>query len=259
MGNSVTYQSPSNNCSLEEVFAFVQMTFAEACILTLEGGERKKPPKVRHFVDGKSDALPIIQTIRTLVCKGQWNLIRSNEDFQNLAAALPNLNEWHGCYAKPKSKSYISMAAILPQLPQHLTHLNICLEADYRRENVSPLFFRKVGLKTHFCIEMAKAIPTLEHLAYTGRVCHHFFDHAAKLSNPRDSRLKSVDLIVKNVCRPNFPWNDGSGITDMAFIMAFEALVISGAKALDRLAALDFLRIRFIDLGNFPCLIQSLH
>jgi hypothetical protein len=258
-GNSVTYQSPSNNCSLEEVFAFVQMTFAEACILTLEGGERKKPPKVRHFVDGKSDALPIIQTIRTLVCKGQWNLIRSNEDFQNLAAALPNLNEWHGCYAKPKSKSYISMAAILPQLPQHLTHLNVCLEADYRRENVSPLFFRKVGLKTHFCIEMAKAIPTLEHLAYTGRVCHHFFDHAAKLSNPRDSRLKSVDLIVKNVCRPNFPWNDGSGITDMAFIMAFEALVISGAKALDRLAALDFLRIRFIDLGNFPCLIPSLH
>jgi hypothetical protein len=151
------------------------------------------------------------------------------------------------------------MAAILPQLPQHLTHLNVCLEADYRRENVSPLFFRKVALKTHFCSEMAKAIPTLEHLAYTGRVCHHFFDNAAKLSNPRDSRLKSVDLIVKNVCRPNFPWNDGSGITDMAFIMAFEALVISGAKALDRLAALEFLRIRFIDLGNYPCLTQNLH
>jgi len=32
--------------------------------------------------------------------------------------------------------------------------------------------------------------------------------------------------------------------------MAFEALVISGAKALDRLAALDFLRIRFIDLES---------
>jgi hypothetical protein len=37
----------------------------------------------------------------------------------------------------------------------------------------------------------------------------------------------------------------------MAFILAFEALVLSGVKSLDRLSALDFLRIRFIDLGMF--------
>ena len=250
-GNSVTYQSPSNNCTLEEAFRFVKMTFAEACIMTLEGGERKKPPQVQRFVNAKSEALPVLETVRTLVCRGQWNLIRSNEDFQFIAAALPNLIEWHGSYAKPKSKSYISMATILPKLPQHLTHLNICIEADYRRENVSPMFFKKVALNTHFCVEMAKAIPTLEHLAYTGRICHQFFDHAAKLSSSRDSRLKSVDLIVKNICRPDFLWNDGSGITDMAFILAFEALVIAGVKALSRLGALDFLRIRFIDLGAY--------
>jgi hypothetical protein len=248
---SVTYQSPSNNCSLEEAFRFVQMTFGEACILTLEGGERKKPPMVRHFNDTTTTALPVISTIRTLVCKGQWNIIRSNDDFQNLAAALPNLNEWHGSYAKPKSKSYLSMATILPNLPRHLTHLNICLEADYRREAVLPLFVKKVGLKTHFCLEMAKAIPTLEHLAYTGRVCHCFFDNAARLSNSRTSRLKSVDLIVKNCCREQFLWNDGSGVTDLAFILAFEKLVLSGVKSLDRLAALEFLRIRFVDLGKF--------
>lgn len=250
-GNAISYQSPSNNCTLEEVFAFIQMTFEEACILTLEGGERKKPPMVRQFVNDQSFSLPLLEKIRTLVCKGQWNIIRSFEDFQNIAIALPNLQEWHGSYAKPKSKSYISMATILPKLPTNLTHLNICLEADYRREAVSPLFFKKVGLKTHFCVDMAKAIPTLEHLVYTGRVCHSFFDNAAKLSNPRESRLKSVDLIIKNICRPTFLWNDGSGITDMAFILAFEALVLSGVKSLDRLSALDYLRIRFIDLGMF--------
>lgn len=250
-GNAVSYQSPSNNCTLEEVFTFIQMTFAEACILTLEGGERKKPPMVRHFIDDECLPLPTLDKIRTLVCKGQWNIIRTEDNFLNIASALPNLQEWHGSYAKPKSKSYISMAAILPRLPSNLTHLNICLEADYRREAVSPLFFKKVGLKAHFCVEMAKAIPTLEHLVYTGRVCQSFFDNAAKLSKPRESRLKSVDLIIKNICRPTFLWNDGSGITDMAFILAFEALVLSAVKSLDRLSALDFLRIRFIDLGMF--------
>ncbi|KAE9367001.1 hypothetical protein N431DRAFT_445687 [Stipitochalara longipes BDJ] len=259
-GNTISYQSPSNNCTLEEVFAFVQMTFEEACILTLEGGERKKPPMVRQFIDDESFSLPLLENVRTLVCKGQWNIIRSFEDFQNIALALPNLQEWHGSYAKPKSKSYISMATILPKLPTNLTHLNICLEADYRREAVSPLFFKKVGLKTHFCVEMAKAIPTLEHLVYTGRICQSFFDNAAKLANPRESRLKSIDLIIKNICRPTFLWNDGSGITDMAFILAFEALVLSGVKSLDKLSALDFLRIRFIDLESpLPALNPYFH
>lgn len=251
-GNIISYQSPSNNCTLEEIFSFVQMTFTEACILTLEGGERKKPPMVRHFVNDEVESLPRLDRIRTLVCKGQWNIVRSDEDFQNIAAALPNLNEWHGSYAKPKSKSYLSMATILPSLPQHLTHLNICLEADYRREAVSPLFFKKVTAKTHFCLELGKAIPTLEHLVYTGRVCSSFFESAAQLSNARTSRLKSVDLVIKNICRPNFLWNDGSGITDMAFILSFESLVMAGVKALDKLAALELLRIRFIDLGTFP-------
>lgn len=250
--NTITYQTPSNNCSLEEIFRFVQMTFGGACILTLEGGERKKPPMVQHFRFGTPEGskLPVIDTIRTLVCKGQWNLIRSNKDFQTIAAALPRLNEWHGSYAKPKSKAYLSMATILPHLPQNLTHLNICLEGDYRRESMCPSFFRKVGQQTHFCVQMARSVPTLEHLVYTGRVCHSFFDVAAQISNSRTTRLKSIDLVVKNCCRPSVQWNDGSGITDIAFIAAFESLVASGVRSLDRLAALEFLRIRFIDLGN---------
>lgn len=247
--NPVTYQTPDNNCTLSEIFQFVRNIFPEACILTLEGGERKKPPQVRQFRPDETK-LPTIDTIRTLVCKGQWNLIRTNEDFQNIAAALPNLNEWHGSYAKPKSKSYLCIAQIAPRIPQNITHINLCLENDYRREAVSPGFFRKVALKTHFCDELAKSIPTLEHLAYTGRVCRGFFDTAAKLSNPRTSKLKCIELIVKNCCRPTQQWNDGSGISDMSFISAFEALVLAGVRSLDKLAALEYLRIRFIDLES---------
>lgn len=36
----------------------------------------------------------------------------------------------------------------------------------------------------------------------------------------------------------------------MAFIQSFEALVHSGIRALDRLAVLECLKIRFIDLGE---------
>ncbi|KAJ5041671.1 uncharacterized protein L3040_005244 [Drepanopeziza brunnea f. sp. 'multigermtubi'] len=248
----ITYQTPENNCTLDEVFSFVKMTFGEACILTLEGGERKKPPMVQHFrtstTDPANTKLPVIKTIRTLVCKGQWNLIRTDQDFQNIANALPNLNEWHASYAKPKSKSYLSMATILPKLSETLTHLNVCLEADYRRETSVPFFFKKVNRVTHYCVEMAKAIPTLEHLSYTGRVCKSFFDHGAKISNPRRSRLKSIDIIAKNVCRPATDWSNGSGITEGGFVSAFEALVVSSVKSLDTLAALEFLRIRFLDL-----------
>lgn len=254
---TLTYQSPNNNCTLEEVFEFAQLTFSDACVLTLEGGDRKKPPKVRHFARERgSRSLPVLETINTLVCKGMWNIIRTNEDFQTIVAALPKLTEMHGSYAKPKSKSYLCMSTILPNLPYHLTNINICLENDFRREAVSPAFFRKVVQNTHFCVEMAKSIPTLEHFQYTGRVCRSFFDVAAGLSNSRTSRLKSIDLVVKNVCRPQSNqwnhWNDGSGITDMAFIHAFEALVHAGVRSLDRLPALESLKIKFIDLGKFP-------
>ncbi|POS85169.1 hypothetical protein EPUL_002137 [Erysiphe pulchra] len=250
----VSYQSPSDNSTLEQVFRFIQNTFDRVCILTLEGGERKKPPMVRYFQKyHPQNLLPELPSVRTLVCKGQWNIIRSNSDFENLAKALPNLTEWHAFYSKPKSKSYLSMATILPKLPHHLTHLNICLEADYRREAFIPEHAKKVRRKTHFCIEMARAIPTLEHLAYTGRICHEFFNTAALLSDPRESRLKTVDIVVKNVCRPSvheLGWGDGSIITDMKFISAFENLVVAALRSLERLAMIELLKIRFIDLES---------
>ncbi|KAM7199276.1 hypothetical protein V8F33_004524 [Rhypophila sp. PSN 637] len=54
--------------------------------------------------------MPQIESIRTLICKGQWNLITGADDFDTIVSALPNLQEWHGSYSKSKSKRYLTMA-----------------------------------------------------------------------------------------------------------------------------------------------------
>ncbi|KAH8594628.1 hypothetical protein B0O99DRAFT_513296 [Bisporella sp. PMI_857] len=249
-GIALPYQSPNNNCTLEEALRFVQMTFPEACVLSLEGGDRKKPPMVRHYRVRPlcNLKLPSLPMITTLVCKGQWNIMREDMDFHNIMTALPNLIEWHGVYARPKSKSYLCMATIFPKIPRHITHLNITMENEFRRESQCPEFFRKVAAKTHFCRDMAKAMPALEHFGYTGRICHCFFDDAAGLSSPRYSRLKSIEISVKNLCRPPLQWTESSGITDMSFIYAFEALVHSAVRSLHRLSSLRYIKIKYIDL-----------
>ncbi|KAK1826220.1 hypothetical protein QBC39DRAFT_27865 [Podospora conica] len=253
---NASYILPADNCSLEEAFYFVAETFPEACILTLEGGERKKAPKVRHRIrhqEGEqSRPMPKVETIRTLVCKGQWNLIRTGSDFDSIMSALPNLREWHANYTKPKSKSYINMAEILGK-PLHLTTLDLCIEADYRRETSCPAFFRKVWEKAHLCPKLAQAVasPSMERVSYTGRICRQFFqDLVAKQADPRQTRLKSIDLTVKNFCRHGAQFEMGSGITDMDFIAAFEAFVIKGIRALNRLQNVDYLRIRYVDLDS---------
>lgn len=251
---NASYVIPTDNCSLEEAFYFVSTTLPAVCVLTLEGGERKKAPRVRHHIleEGHEKPLPKIAPVRTLVCKGQWNLIRSDDDFDAIVYALPNLQEWHGNYSKAKSKSYLCMAAILPKLPQGLTSLSLNLEGvEYRRELSFPAYFLKVSNTLHFCTKLAEAAPSLEHFAYTGRVCRQFFDLLARLVDPRTTRLKSIDLTVRNCCRHVVHWNEsGSGITDMNFINAFEQLVLAGIRALGRLKAVEYLRIRYVDLDS---------
>lgn len=248
-----TYTLPTDNSSLEEVFYFIGTTFPDVQVLTLEGGDRRKAPKVKQFRNQKDGIkLSPIGSVKTLVTKGQWNLIRSLDDFIQILSALPSLEEWHGSYSRPKSKSYLTMASILQALPLRLTGLNLCLEADYRREPTCPPFFLKVMAQAHFCTKLATASPTLEHISYTGRVCHNFFELAAKLADPRTTRLKSIELTVRNCCRKSSQLHDsGSGITDMSFISAFEKLVLSAIRSMEKLTALEFLKIRYIDLGAF--------
>ncbi|TEA14042.1 hypothetical protein C8034_v003793 [Colletotrichum sidae] len=250
---NATYTLPANNCSLEEAFGFVSQALPDVCVMTIEGGERKKAPKVQHSWKRNPVGwhLPTLNSVRTLVTKGQWNLTRDDADFAAILGAFPNLNEWHGSYSKPKSKSYLTMASILPKLPTNLTYLNLCLESDYRRELTCPPFYMKVSNQVHFCTRLADATPALEHLAYTGRVCKAFFNMAAIRSDPRTTRLKTIDLTVKNCCRPVPQFHDsGSGIQDMNFIHAFEMLVLAGIHSMSTLKALDYLRIRFVDLDS---------
>ncbi|KXJ91302.1 hypothetical protein Micbo1qcDRAFT_204562 [Microdochium bolleyi] len=256
---SATYALPTDNASLEEIFYLVGTTFPDARVMTLEGGERKKAPRVKFTLAPASitkevtrEHLPIMPSIRTLVIKGQWNIIRSSIDWDVISRALPNLEEWHGTYAKPKSKSYLSMANILDGMDTKITRLNLCLECDYRREMTCPPYYAKVCEQVHWCEKLAKAASNLEHLSYTGRVCHCFFDSLARLTNPRETKLKTIDITVKNCCRPRgVQWNEsGSGITDMHFIGAFEALVLGGIRALERLKSVELLRIRYVDLDS---------
>lgn len=254
---NATYVLPRNNCTLEEVFEFAAATFPEVRVLTLEGGERKKAPMVRHFQVQDPIAprdLPIIPTVTTLVTKGQWNLARDNGDFSMILEALPNLKQWHSAYSKPKSKSYITISNFLPLLPSNIKDFRLSIEPDYKREPVIPPFYTKVAVKTHICRAMAGALPKLEHFSYTGRVCHSLFDIAAKLTNTRSTRLSSIDITVKNCCRPLSHFHEsGSGIQDMGFIDAFEKLVISAIRSLAVLIKVEYMRIRFVDLGRFSC------
>ncbi|KAH9903794.1 hypothetical protein F4778DRAFT_99902 [Xylariomycetidae sp. FL2044] len=251
---SATYALPTDNATIEEVFYLVSMAFPEVRVMTLEGGERKKAPRVRFNIPSHAwlpRDLPEVPTVQTLIVKGQWNIIRQPKDWDVISRALPNLDEWHGTYAKPKSKSYLSMASTLEKLDPKITKLNLCLECDYRREMTCPPYYLKVFEQIHWCDKLAKAASNLEHLSYTGRVCHGFFDVLARYSDPRTTRLKTIDITVKNCCRKNAQWNEsGSGITDMHFISAFEQLVLGGIRALERLKSVELLRIRYVDLDS---------
>ncbi|KAI1852119.1 hypothetical protein JX265_013090 [Neoarthrinium moseri] len=252
--SSAQYGLPTDNATLEEVFFLVGNSFSEVQVMTLEGGERKKAPRVQFTLPTTSShmrELPEVKTVRTLIIKSQWNIIRHYKDWEYISNALPNLEEWHGTYAKPKSKSYLSMAGTLEILDPKITKLNLSLETDYRREMTCPPYYLKVCEQLHWCDKMAKAASTLEHLSYTGRVCHTFFDMLARYSNPRTTRLKTIDITVKNCCRQNAQWNEsGSGITDMHFISAFEQLVLGGIRCLERLKSVNLLRIRYVDLDS---------
>lgn len=72
--------------------------------------------------------------------------------------------------------------------------------------------------------------------------------HQADPDRRGNTKLKSIDLTVKNCCRPSTVLLDGSGINDSAFISALETLVIAGICSLSRLTALQYLSIRFVDI-----------
>ncbi|QUC17444.1 uncharacterized protein UV8b_01685 [Ustilaginoidea virens] len=252
---NANYTLPVNNCTVDEVFRFVSHTLPSVKVMTLEGGERRKAPKVVYF-GRPADTLSLgslepITSVQTLVTRGQWNLMRDSNDFRTILSALPNLRDWQASYSKPKSKSYITVAEFVPSLPKRITNLSLSLENDYRREGMVAPFYAKVAMKTHICTRMAEVTSRLEHFSYTGRICHRFFDVASRLANPATARLRSIDLTVKNCCRHSSNYLDsGSGIQELGFIEAFEKLVLSALRSLEKFKEIQYLRIRFVDLDS---------
>lgn len=266
---NLAYRLASHNATISEIFHCIKCLFPSACILTIEGGHCKKPPMIPHFretgpLQSRTPKLASLPTIRTLILKGAWNIMRDDSHFRNLSLALPNMREWHCTYAKPKTAAYQTICTILQTFPPTLTHLNICLEGFYGKESASPHKWRALYSDHHICHSLGRIAPQLEALTFTGRICGAFFSqacHAATHSgHSNTSRLKSLDLVVKNCCRPAPSagwndaqrWNDGTGISNWAFVQAFEALVVAGVKSLSTLTRLENMRIRFIDLDT-PC------
>lgn len=255
------YQLASSNATLDEVFDCVSCVFPNACIMTIEGGHCKKPPMIRQFrsLDQRPtpQKLSVLPNINTLILKGAWNIMREDSHFSTIAAALPNIREWHCTYAKPKTKAYESICAVIRHIPSNLSHLNLCLEGFYSKQSVSPAKMRMLQLEHHLCRDLGRIFPQLEALTYSGRICSALFTAAIEAApSVRKPKLKSVDIIVKNCCRDGNIWNDSTGIHSWAFIKAFESVVEGSVRALDSYPDLNFLRIRFIDLDS-PCALLN--
>ena len=208
--------------------------------------------------------IPALPNTTTLVLKGAWNIIRSSTDFTTLATALPSLREFHCTYHKPKTGAYIAICdSLKADFPPTITNLNLCLEGLYTKSSSSLKKWRKLYPEYHICRSLGAITPQLESLAYTGRVCGALFSTAVKaMDQARGScnRLKSIDIVVSNVCREPGANNDGTGIHNWPFIQAFEALVLQAVRSLHTYPALKHIRIRFVDLDSpAPLLNPTFH
>lgn len=264
----------SRNATLQQLFRFVAVHCANAKIFTLEGGHCKKPPMITHFNSPYTpgmcfDTLP---NIHTFVMRGAWNLMREEEHWHRMASALPNLREWQCAFVKPKPKACATLGKVLTHLPTtRITCLNISLEGFYKKKSAAESRWwlespdsNDLQLPPHLCRLLGAVLPQLESLTLTGRVCHTLFTVAraamlkkASMTSRRvESRLRSVDIVVKSCCRnPNSELDppllqDLSGVTNGHFITAFERFVLSAVQSLDVFDSLNDMRIRFIDLDS---------
>lgn len=198
--------------------------------------------------------LPRLSNTKTLILKGAWNMVRSSADFSTLAIALPSIREFHCTYHKPKTGAYRAICDSLAyDFPPTITSLNLCLEGLYTKNASSLKKWRKLYPTHHICRNLGAVAPQLESLSYTGRVCGAIFSSAIKAAEQTRgscTRLKSIDIVVNNVCRDPTSNNDGTGMYNFAFIQGFEALVVQGVRVLQTYTSVKNMRIRFIDLDS---------
>lgn len=266
-----SFQQASQNATLEDIFEITRDLFTQVYALTIEGGQGKRTPLIRirrqngglgaiaqrhpSLISIGHHGLPLNPQIRSLVLKGAWNIIREPFHFGLLETALPNLQEYHCIYAKPKPRAYETICSVLRFFPPSIKDLNICLEGLTAKGSSSPDKWERLFSDHHVCKEIGCVLPDLESFSFTGRVCASLFRVADEVATrQRDSpRLKSVDLVIRNCCRPYaFPGsgNDATGIYQLDFIAAFKNLVIEAIRSLSTFTSLHYLRIRFLDLDS---------
>ena len=207
--------------------------------------------------------LPRLHNPKALILKGAWNTVRSSADFSTLATAMPSIREFHCTYHKPKTGAYIAICDSLAyDFPPTITSLNLCLEGLYTKTASSIKKWRKLYPSYHICRNLGAVAPQLESLTYSGRVCGAFFSSAIKAAEQGRSsciRLKSIDIVVNNLCRDSKSNNDDAQINSWPFIQGFEALVVQGLRLLQTYVSVKNMRIRFIDLDSTVHLNPTFH
>lgn len=266
------------SATLSEIFSHINCFFPNSRVFTLEGGHCKKSNMIRHFPQtlfpDPNQSLEKLPNIRTFAVRGAWNIMRTYSHWKTIEAALPNVEEWHCGYAKPRVEADATINSILQRLPLKLRHVNISLDGMYSKDPVTVGSSYAPG-QPHLCEQLGRVLPYLESLTFTGKICECLWTSAfpALSGLKEEPRLKALEIVVKSCCRQRVTdvdpetgepivhelggvMADGAGITNLVFIRAFERLVLHTVEALARFPNLTYVRIRFIDLDS-PCTLLN--
>ncbi|KIV94410.1 hypothetical protein PV10_02177 [Exophiala mesophila] len=273
-----SFKLSAYTATLSEIFSHIACFFPHARVFTLEGGHCKKSNMIRHFpktlFPRPDQALEKLPNIRTFAMRGAWNVMREYSHWQTIEQALPNVQEWHCGYAKPRPEADMTINNILSKLPNRFRHVNISLDGMYSKDPTTLGSSFSPG-QSHLCERIGRVLPRLESLSYTGKICECMWSSAlsALRYSKQEPRLKALEIVVKSCCRQRVTdydpetgetivhelggvIADGAGITNLVFIRAFERLVLETVQALPYFPHLDYIRIRFIDLDS-PCTLLN--
>ena len=276
-----TFKVASQTATLSEIFEHISGFFPNARVFSLEGGHCKKSNMIRQFpkvlFPGHARQLAKLPNVRTFAMRGAWNIMRQYSDWKTIQAALPNVEEWHCGYAKPRLEADATINEILLRLSPRLRHVNISLDGMYSKDptTLGSTSLPGHGSQPHLCESLGAILPQLESLSFTGKICECLWSSALRASSRtrEELRLQALEIVVKSCCRQRVTsidvetgetvvdelggvMADGAGITNLIFIKAFERLALHTVDALAFFPALKYVRIRFIDLDS-PCTLLN--
>ncbi|OQV08995.1 hypothetical protein CLAIMM_13185 [Cladophialophora immunda] len=273
------------SATLSEIFAHINDFFPDSRVFTLEGGHCKKSNMIRHFpktlFPDPNQRLDRLPNIRTFAMRGAWNIMRNYQHWKTIEDALPNVEEWHCGYARPRVEADATINDILTYLPSRLRHVNVSLDGMYSKDTTtlgSSFAPGSSGVQRHLCEHLGRVLPQLESLSFTGKICECLWTSAcsalsSQAQKTEEPRLKHLEIVVKSCCRQRVTATDpttgetlthelggviadGAGITNLVFIKAFERLVLNTVEALPLFPNLEYVRIRYIDLDS-PCTLLN--